>query len=217
MARKTNKKTSKKVSAKASKKSPRKAVPKAGGTKAVSPQAKTPLNKAPLNKKPATGKAPGKTHALSEGMAAPTFRLSRDDGSSVSLKDFAGRNLVLYFYPRADTPGCTLEAADFTRLASRFEAANTAILGVSADPQAALQRFRKKHALSIALASDETHAMLEAYGVWGEKTFMGRTFDGILRTTVWIDPKGKIVRIWRNVKVAGHAEAVLDAIRGAFS
>ncbi|MBN9603188.1 MAG: thioredoxin-dependent thiol peroxidase [Afipia felis] len=212
MARKTNKKTSKKVSAKVSKKSPRKAVPKAGGAKAVSPHAKTPLNKAP-----ATGKAAGKTHALAEGMAAPTFRLSRDDGSSVSLKDFAGRNLVLYFYPRADTPGCTLEAADFTRLASRFEAADTEILGVSADPQAALQRFRKKHALSIALASDETHAMLNAYGVWGEKTFMGRTFDGILRTTVWIDPKGKIVRIWRNVKVAGHAEAVLDAIRGAFS
>jgi peroxiredoxin Q/BCP len=150
-------------------------------------------------------------------MAAPAFQLPRDDGGSVSLKDFAGRNLVLYFYPRADTPGCTLEAADFTRLAPSFEAIDTAILGVSADPQAALQRFRKKHTLGIGLASDETLAMLKAYGAWGKKSFMGRTFDGILRTTVWVDPKGRVARIWRNVKVAGHAEAVLASIRAPLS
>jgi peroxiredoxin Q/BCP len=197
MAKKTNKKISKKVV--------RKTATKARGTKKSLTTART----APA--------ATGQAHVLNEGMAAPSFRLSRDDGGSVSLKDFAGRNLVLYFYPRADTPGCTLEAADFTRLSPRFEALDTAILGVSADSQAALQRFRKKHDLDIALASDETLAMLKAYGVWGKKSFMGRTFDGILRTTVLIDPKGRITRIWRNVKVAGHAEAVLDTIREAFS
>jgi peroxiredoxin Q/BCP len=198
MARKTNKKTSKKVTG------------KTGAAKAAPSQPKAPRKAAP-------GKAAEPAHILSEGMAAPAFRLPRDDGGSVSLKDFAGRNLVLYFYPRADTPGCTLEAADFTRLAPSFAALDTAILGVSADPQAALQRFRKKHALGIELASDETLAMLKAYGVWGKKSFMGRTFDGILRTTVLIDAKGRIARIWRNVKVAGHAEAVLAAIRAPLS
>lgn len=197
MAKKTNKKTSKKVV--------RKTVTKAGGAKKPRATTKT----APA--------AAGQAHILNEGMAAPAFRLSRDGGGSVSLKDFAGRNLALYFYPRADTPGCTLEAADFTRLSPQFEALDTAILGVSADSQAALQRFRKKHDLDIILASDETLAMLKAYGVWGKKSFMGRTFDGILRTTVWIGPKGRVIRIWRNVKVAGHAEAVLDAIRDGFS
>lgn len=205
MAKKTNKKTSRKAPAKA----PAKAATKAGRTKpAASPRVKQP--------RPAA-KAAAKADALTEGMAAPAFRLPRDDGGSVALKDFAGRNLVLYFYPRADTPGCTLEAADFTRLKARFEALDAAILGVSADPQAALQRFRKKHALGIGLASDETLAMLKAYGVWGQKSFMGKNFEGILRTTVWIDPKGRIARIWRNVKVPGHAEAVLEAIREAFS
>jgi peroxiredoxin Q/BCP len=200
------KKTKKKTSEKASKK----VTGKTGAAKAVSPRAKPP-------KKAAPGKAAGPAHTLTEGMAAPAFQLPRDDGGNASLKDFAGRNLVLYFYPRADTPGCTLEAADFTRLAPSFEAIDTAILGVSADPQAALQRFRKKHTLGIGLASDETLAMLKAYGVWGKKSFMGRTFDGILRTTVWVDPKGRVAKIWRNVKVAGHAEAVLAAIRDPLS
>jgi len=202
MPKKTNKKTNEKTS--------RKVTGKTGAAKAVSPRAKIP-------KKAAPDKAAGPAHILTEGMAAPAFRLPRDDGGSVSLKDFTGRNLVLYFYPRADTPGCTLEAADFTRLVPRFEAFDTAILGVSADPQAALQRFRRKHALGIGLASDETLAMLKAYGVWGKKSFMGRTFDGILRTTVLVDAKGRIVQIWRNVKVAGHAEAVLAAIRDPLS
>lgn len=94
---------------------------------------------------------------------------------------------------------------------------DTAILGVSADPQAALQRFRKKHALKVALASDETLAMLKAYGVWGEKSMYGKIFEGVLRTTVWIDAKGRIARIWRSVKVPGHAEAVLAAIRDPLS
>ena len=208
MARKTNKKTSKKVSAKASKKSPRKAVPKAGGAKAVSPQAKTPLNKAP-----ATGKAAGKTHALAEGMAAPTFRLSRDDGSSVSLKDFAGRNLVLYFYPRADTPGCTRESIDFSRLAKDFAGADTSVLGISADEVKAQAKFRDKHELTVPLGSDTDHAVIEAYSAWGEKSMYGKTFLGVLRTTVLVGRTGKVERLWRNVKVDGHAEEVLAATR----
>jgi peroxiredoxin Q/BCP len=195
---------------------PKKTEKKTSGTKAASSQAKTPrkATKAPAARPP--GQA-GQAHVLAEGMAAPAFRLPSDDGGSASLKDFAGRNLVLFFYPRADTPGCTLEAADFTRLAPRFEALDTAILGISADPQAALQRFRKKHALKVGLASDETLAMLKAYGVWGEKSMYGKTFEGVLRTTIWIDAKGRIARIWRSVKVPGHAEAVLAAIRDPLS
>jgi thioredoxin-dependent peroxiredoxin len=120
---------------------------------------------------------------------------------------------VLFFYPRADTPGCTKEAIDFTRLKSAFAESQTAILGVSADPLKAQEAFRDKHQLSVPLVSDETHQMLEAYGVWGEKSMYGRTFLGILRTTILIGEDGRIIRIWRNVKVDGHADDVLAAVR----
>jgi thioredoxin-dependent peroxiredoxin len=148
---------------------------------------------------------------LAEGAKAPAFSLPRDGGSTASLNDYAGQKLVLFFYPRADTPGCTKEAIDFTRLASAFADAQTAVLGVSADPIKAQESFRNKHQLSIPLISDEQHEMLEAYGVWGEKSMYGRIFLGILRTTVLIGADGRIVRIWRNVKVDGHAEEVLAA------
>ena len=118
---------------------------------------------------------------------------------------------MIFFYPRADTPGCTKEAIDFTRLVRRLRRQRTAVLGVSADPVKAQEAFRDKHQLSIPLVSDETHQMLEAYGVWGEKSMYGKTFLGILRTTVLIDAKGKVARIWRNVKVDGHADEVLAA------
>lgn len=144
---------------------------------------------------------------------APDFQLPRDGGSTVSLSDYAGKKLVLFFYPRADTPGCTREAIDFTRLASGFAASRTAILGVSADSPRAQEAFRDKHQLSNPLLSDETHGMLEAYGVWGEKSMYGRTFQGILRTTVLIGENGRIIRVWRNVKVDGHADDVLAAVR----
>src|SRR5262249_21318150 len=120
---------------------------------------------------------------LAEGAAAPAFRLPRDGGDSVSLSDFAGQKLVVFFYPRADTPGCTKEAIDFTRLKSDFAAAHTAVLGVSADPVKAQEAFRNKHQLAVPLISDERHEMLEAYGAWGEKSLYGRTFMGIIRTT----------------------------------
>jgi peroxiredoxin Q/BCP len=155
--------------------------------------------------------APGKAALLSEGAKAPAFQLPRDGGNSVTLAGYLGKKLVIFFYPRADTPGCTKEAIDFTRLSGGFADSQTAVLGVSADPLKAQEAFRDKHQLSIPLASDETHEMLQAYGVWGEKSMYGKTFLGILRTTVLIDNKGKIARIWRNVKVDGHADEVLAA------
>jgi len=155
--------------------------------------------------------SPTRKAALAEGDRAPAFRLPRDGGEAVSLADFSGRKLVLFFYPRADTPGCTKEAIDFTRLADTFAASQTAVLGVSADPIKAQEAFRDKHQLSVPLVSDETHEMLEAYGVWGEKSMYGRTFLGILRTTVLIGADGRIARIWRHVKVDGHANDVLAA------
>jgi peroxiredoxin Q/BCP len=131
----------------------------------------------------------------------------------VKLADFKGRNLVLYFYPKADTPGCTREAIDFTKLRREFDKADTDIVGVSADPVTAQDKFKKKHELTVALASDETHAMLEAYGVWGKKSMYGRTFMGVTRATFLIGPDGRIAQIWPKVKVPGHAEEVLAAAK----
>ncbi|WP_213288623.1 peroxiredoxin [Bradyrhizobium sp. sGM-13] len=150
---------------------------------------------------------------LAEGAMAPPFSLPRDGGGSVSLADYAGKKLVLFFYPRADTPGCTREAIDFTRLDSAFADAGAVVLGISADTVKAQESFRNKHQLSVPLISDEQHEMLEAYGAWGEKSMYGRTFMGIIRTTVLIGADGRIAKIWRNVRVDGHAEEVLAAIR----
>jgi peroxiredoxin Q/BCP len=187
----------------------------AGTTTGSKPTAAKPLAGNPAARKSLAGKADapaaGKP-ALAEGARAPAFRLPRDGGSTVSLSDYSGRKLVLFFYPRADTPGCTKEAIDFTRLASAFAENQTAILGVSADPPKAQEAFRDKHELSMPLVSDEKHEMLGAYGVWGEKSMYGRTFQGILRTTVLIGADGRIIRIWRHVRVDGHADEVLAAV-----
>jgi thioredoxin-dependent peroxiredoxin len=153
------------------------------------------------------------TSPLQEGMKAPSLSLLRDGGQSIALKDYAGHKLVIFFYPRADTPGCTLEAADFSRLAGAFAEAGTTVLGVSADPVKTQEKFRDKHQLTVPLMSDEKHEMLEAFGAWGEKSMYGKTFEGILRTTVLIDRDGKIARIWPKVRVPGHAEEVLAAAR----
>lgn len=150
---------------------------------------------------------------LKEGARAPRFRLPRDGGGQVSLVDYKGRVLVLYFYPKANTSGCTLEAKDFSRLRQRFAKAGADILGVSADPVAALDKFRGKQDLTIPLASDETKEMLSAYGAWGEKSLYGRKFMGVIRKTVLIDADGRIARIWPKVKVAGHADEVLEAVK----
>jgi peroxiredoxin Q/BCP len=169
--------------------------------------AQKPARKAPKNK------AVGKDSTPQAGAKAPAFTLSRDGGGAVSLADFAGRKLALYFYPRADTPGCTIEAIDFSRLKSAFDRAGTDILGVSADPVAAQDKFKGKHKLSIALGSDETHKMLKAYGVWQEKSLYGRKFLGVVRATFLIDAQGRIARVWPKVSVAGHAEEVLAAAK----
>jgi peroxiredoxin Q/BCP len=151
--------------------------------------------------------------ALQPGTQAPTFTLPRDGGGTISLADFAGRKLVVYFYPRADTPGCTKEAIDFSRLKAAFAKAGTEILGVSADPVPAQDKFKAKHKLAIPLASDETHRMLEAYGVWQEKSMYGRKFMGVVRTTLLIGPDQRIAQIWPKVSVAGHADEVLAAAK----
>jgi thioredoxin-dependent peroxiredoxin len=169
-----------------------------------------PISK-PAASKPAAkpDTKPGPVSGRIEGANAPDFRLPRDGGDSVSLADYAGQKLVLFFYPRADTPGCTREAIDFSRLKDAFAASGTAVLGISADTVKAQESFRNKHQLSIPLISDEKNEMLEAYGAWGEKSMYGRTFLGILRTTVLIGADGKIAKIWRNVRVDGHADEVL--------
>jgi thioredoxin-dependent peroxiredoxin len=150
---------------------------------------------------------------LVEGAIAPPFSLPRDGGGNVSLADYAGKKLVLFFYPRAATPGCTREAIDFTRLERAFADEGAAVLGISADTVKAQESFRAKHQLSVPLISDEQHEMLEAYGAWGEKSMYGRSFMGIIRTTVLIGADGRIAKIWRNVRVDGHADDVLAAVR----
>ncbi|HEY6831386.1 MAG TPA: peroxiredoxin [Pseudolabrys sp.] len=150
---------------------------------------------------------------LALGAKAPAFSLPRDGGEKVALKDFKGRKLVLYFYPKADTPGCTKEAIAFSALRAAFAKAGTDILGVSADPVTAQDKFKLKHKLTIPLASDETKDMLESYGAWGEKSMYGRTFMGVIRKTVLIDGEGRIARIWPKVRVEGHADEVLEAAR----
>lgn len=179
-------------------------IAKAGSHKAASKQ----LNSSKSASPPATAKS-----GLAEGQEAPAFRLPRDGGDVVTLADFAGRKLVLFFYPRADTPGCTREAIDFTRLVGAFAAAGTAVLGISADPLKAQEKFRDKHKLGVPLISDEKHEMLEAYGAWGQKSMYGKSFLGILRTTVLVGADGKVARVWRNVRVDGHADEVLEAAR----
>jgi len=151
--------------------------------------------------------------SLIPGAKAPPFRLPRDGGGSISLVDFAGRKLVLYFYPRASTTGCTKEAIDFSRLRINFSRAGADIVGVSADPVPAQDAFKAKYGIAVTLLSDEKHRMLEAYGVWQEKSLYGRKFMGIVRTTFLIGADGRIARIWPKVAVDGHAEEVLAAAK----
>lgn len=148
---------------------------------------------------------------LAAGAKAPAFTLPRDGGGQVSLAEFRGRKLVLYFYPRADTSGCTKEAIAFSGLAKAFARAGIDVLGVSADPVRKQDAFKAKYKLAIPLASDEAHKMLEAYGVWTEKSMYGRRFMGVARKTFLIGADGRIARIWPKVQVEGHAEEVLAA------
>ncbi len=148
---------------------------------------------------------------LKEGMKAPDFVLPGRDGE-VSLKDFRGKKVVLYFYPRDNTPGCTREACSFEENLDRVKRQNAVVIGVSPDPVDSHQRFAQKFGLSFPLVSDEKKELAKRYGVWKQKTFMGRKFLGVVRSTFVIDETGRIARIFRNVKVDGHTEEVLKAV-----
>lgn len=149
---------------------------------------------------------------LDIGSKAPAFALPADGGGKVSLKDFAGRKLVLYFYPKDDTSGCTREALDFSAEARSFAKAGAAIVGVSKDPVARHDKFKEKHGLDLVLASDAESDVVERYGAWVEKSMYGRKYMGIDRSTFLIDGKGVIRGLWRKVKVPGHVAEVLAAV-----
>jgi peroxiredoxin Q/BCP len=151
---------------------------------------------------------------LEVGDAAPLFKLPSDGEGSVALKAFRGRWVVLYFYPKDDTEGCTLEAKEFNALRADFEREGAEVLGISPDTPASHDKFKRKYDLRLRLASDEQKEAAEAYGVWVEKSMYGRKFMGIERATFLISPKGKIERIWRKVRAKGHAGEVLSALQG---
>lgn len=150
---------------------------------------------------------------LQPGDKAPDFSMPTNEGNTVSLKEYAGRRLVLYFYPKDDTPGCTKEACSFRDNLPHFETIDAAILGVSKDNVAKHEKFIKKFDLNFPLAADEDGSVCEAYGTWIEKSMYGRKYMGIDRATFLIDEEGKIARIWRKVSVTGHTEDVLKAIK----
>jgi thioredoxin-dependent peroxiredoxin len=150
---------------------------------------------------------------LQVGQKAPRFELPRDGGGRLTLEDLSGKPVVLYFYPQDDTEGCTAEAIDFSRLKPEFEKAGASVIGVSPDSIKSHDKFKTKHRLTVDLASDEERKAVEAYGVWVEKTMFGRKYMGVERSTFLIGPDGNIARIWRKVRVRGHAEQVLDAVR----
>ncbi len=153
------------------------------------------------------------SETLAIGAKAPDFSLPADGGATVSLAALKGSKVVLYFYPKDDTSGCTREAMEFNALRGEFEKAGTRIIGVSADSVASHDKFKKKYDLGFALGSDESKATLEAYGVWVEKSMYGKKYMGIERTTVLIDAAGRIARVWPKVKVPDHAAEVLEAAK----
>jgi len=150
---------------------------------------------------------------LSIGDKAPDFTMPSDGGGSVALSDFRGAYLVLYFYPKDDTPGCTKEAIGFTESKSEFDTLNASILGVSKDTPAKHDKFIAKHDLKVGLGSDESGKMIESYGVWVEKNMYGKKYMGIERATYLIGPDGHILEIWRKVRVKNHVETVLTALK----
>lgn len=148
-----------------------------------------------------------------EGEKAPSFRVTADDGRTISLADYAGRNLILYFYPKASTPGCTNEAIEFRDALQQFESLNTSIVGCSGDSVAAQAKFKAKYNLNFPLLADIEKEAIKAYETWRLKSFMGKRFLGVSRTTFWIAPDGKIRKVWEKVTAKGHAAEVLAAIQ----
>jgi peroxiredoxin Q/BCP len=172
------------------------AAPKAARTKAVAPAAKAAA-----------------VAGVKEGDPAPAFSLPATGGRTVSLAAMKGKPFVLYFYPKADTPGCTTEACDFNEALTQFRGLGIDVIGVSPDKVPALEAFAGKYGLTFPLASDPDKATAQAYGAWGEKVFMGRRSIGLIRSTFLIDRDARVAKVWKNVKVAGHAAAVLEAAK----
>ncbi len=150
---------------------------------------------------------------IEEGAKAPAFSLKDQDGKTVKLSDFAGKQVVLYFYPKDMTPGCTTEACDFRDNNTKLTKAGAVVLGVSPDSEKSHQKFIAKYELSFPLLVDADHAVAEKYGAWGEKSLYGRKFMGIIRSTFLIGPDGKVKKVWPKVKVAGHVDEVLAAVK----
>ena len=149
---------------------------------------------------------------LEAGQTAPDFSISDQNGKKIELENLLGKWTVVYFYPRDDTPGCTIEAKEFTELSSKFEEHDTSIYGVSPDTEAKHCKFIEKHDLKVELLADTENTMLADYGVWQEKQMYGKTYMGVVRTTYLIDPEGNIAEAWPKVKASGHAEAVLERL-----
>ena len=149
---------------------------------------------------------------LEAGDRAPTFTLLDDTGKQVTLSDFAGHPVVLYFYPKDNTSGCTAEACDFRDNWARVQAKGAVVLGVSPDSQGSHERFRAKHELPFSLLVDDDHTVAGAYGAWGEKKMYGKTYEGIIRSTFLIGPDGAVARAWYRVKVKGHVDEVMEAL-----
>ena len=154
------------------------------------------------------------TAGLKVGDLAPDFTATDDRDKRISLSDFKGHTVVLFFYPKDDTPGCTVEACAFQEALPTFEGVNAKVIGVSPDPVKKHVKFKEKFGLEYPLVADTDHAVSEAYGVWGEKKFMGRKYMGVARTTFVIDAKGRIAHVFEGVKPAGHADEVAEVVRG---
>jgi len=149
---------------------------------------------------------------LADGDNAPDFALPGDAGETITLSKLKGQSVVVYFYPKDDTSGCTAEAKEFSGLLEQFKSAGATVIGIAPDSAESKRKFKAKHELTVQLAADADHAVATAYGVWVEKSMYGKKYMGVERATFLIDRRGKLARIWRKVKVPGHAQAVLDAI-----
>lgn len=190
---------------------PKKAAPAKAAPKPAAAPAKAAAKPAKAMAKPAAP-APAAV-GPAEGDAAPAFSLPATGGRTASTAALAGKPFVVYFYPKADTPGCTTEACDFSEALTQFKSLGIDVIGISKDAMPALEKFAAKYKLSFPLASDPENATAQAYGAWGEKVFMGRRSIGLLRSTFLVDGKGRIAKAWKKVKVEGHAAAVLAAAK----
>ena len=150
---------------------------------------------------------------LKPNQIAPNFKLASTDGTTFELKNIKKKNIILYFYPKDDTPGCTLESKDFSKLNSMINKNNTIVLGISKDSMESHLKFKKKYKLKFNLLSDEKLSVIKKYGVWGMKSFLGKKYKGVIRSTFLINSKGKIHKIWSNVRVKDHAKSVLEEIK----